>query len=219
MANERLGDHYNRAHDPARVLALSDGVFAIIITLLVLEIHVPELAGGQTLSDAAREVRPSLIAFLISFVVVAIAWAGHRDLFSLIRLTDRALVWFNMLYLLPVSVVPFGASLIAQYDNDPVALRMYGILLVAIAGTRLSIWLYATGRAHLLFHPIDASSRRWGVAVALIPGIAYAVAIAIADESPRASLAIYAVVPLLYFLAITLARTSGPAGAAERDFT
>src|SRR3954449_1076236 len=103
---------YERTHDPARVLALSDGVFAIIITLLVLEIHVPELAQGQSLGDAGREIRPSFIAFLISFVVVAIAWDGHRDLFSLIRRTDRSLIWFNFLYLLPLSVIPFGASLI-----------------------------------------------------------------------------------------------------------
>ena len=58
----------DRTHDPARVLALSDGVFAIIITLLVLEIHVPELSGGQDLREALREVRPSFVAFLISFV-------------------------------------------------------------------------------------------------------------------------------------------------------
>ena len=81
---------YERTRDPARVLALSDGVFAIILTLLVLEIHVPDLTGGQSLAEAAREVRPSFIAFLISFVVVAIAWAGHRDLFALIRDTAPA---------------------------------------------------------------------------------------------------------------------------------
>ncbi|MFL6297851.1 MAG: TMEM175 family protein, partial [Actinomycetes bacterium] len=58
-----------RLHDPARVLALSDGVFAIIITLLVLEIHVPELTQGHSLNEALAEVRPSLTAFVISFVL------------------------------------------------------------------------------------------------------------------------------------------------------
>ena len=70
------------------MLALSEGVFAIILTLLVLEIHIPELAAGQSLAAAAREVRPSFIAFLISFVVVAIAWSGHRDLFARITLQE-----------------------------------------------------------------------------------------------------------------------------------
>ena len=155
-------ERYERGHDPTRVLALSDGVFAIVITLLVLELHVPDLAEGQSLAGAGREIRPSFIAFLISFVVVAVAWAGHHDLFSLIRRTDRALIWLNMLYLLPLSIVPFGASLIARYDRDPIALELYGILLVTIAVTRLAVWTYATGRTHLLVAPVDTRSRRAG---------------------------------------------------------
>ena len=63
-----------------------------MITLQVLEVRVPDLTASQTLSEALAEVRPSFIAFMISFVVAAISWAGHRDLFSLIRRTDRTLV-------------------------------------------------------------------------------------------------------------------------------
>jgi len=118
--------HFDRAHDPARVLAVSDGVFAIVITLLVLEIHVPDLARGQSLREASHEIRPSFVAFLISFVVTAIAWAGHRDLFALIRRTDRALVWLNILYLLPLSILPFGASLISTYDQPRIRPRGLG---------------------------------------------------------------------------------------------
>ena len=117
---------YDRQHDPARVMALSDGVFAIIITLLVLEIHVPELTGGQSLREALSEVRPSFTAFMISFLVTAISWAGHRDLFAHIRRTDRTLVWLNILYLLPLSLLPFGAALISRYDREAAALSLYG---------------------------------------------------------------------------------------------
>jgi uncharacterized membrane protein len=74
------------------VLALSDGVFTIIISLLVLEIHVPDLAHGQSLRDVVRELRPCFVAFLISFVFVAISSAGYRDLFRLIRFANRAMV-------------------------------------------------------------------------------------------------------------------------------
>ncbi len=210
---------YERGTDPSRVLALSDGVFAIIITLLVLEIHVPELAAGQSLQDALREVRPSFVAFFITFVVVAIAWAGHRDLYSLIRRTDRALIWFNLSYLLPLSLLPFGASLIARFESEPVALQMYGILLVAITIARLAIWMYATGRPYLLYTPMDSRSRRDGVIVAALPGVAYAVAIFLASTSPTASLVIYAAVPVIYFISITFLRTAAPAGTAEREFT
>jgi uncharacterized membrane protein len=219
MDDSRLQERYERAHDPTRVLTLSDGVFAIVITLLVLEIHVPDLAQGQTLRDALREVRPSFIAFLISFVVVAIAWAGHRDLFALIRRTSRALVWLNILYLLPLSILPFGASLIARFDEEPVALEMYGILLVAIEVTRLAIWWYATGRSYLLVAPVSERFRRAGVIIAAGPAFAYALAFVLASDAPTASLLIYGIVPILYFIAITLARSSAPLGSAEQDFT
>lgn len=132
MDQEQVRRRYDRQHDPARVMALSDGVFAIVITLLVLEIHVPDLAGGRSLRAALEDVRPSFVGFLISFVVTGIAWAGHRDLFALIRRTDRALVWLNMVYLLPLTLLPFGAALISRYERTPEALSLYGFQLLVI---------------------------------------------------------------------------------------
>lgn len=208
-----------RANEPSRVLALSDGVFAIIITLLVLEIHVPDLAQGQSLEHAIREVRPSFIAFLISFVIVAISWAGHRDLFALIRHTDRALVWLNFAYLLPLSIIPFGASLLARYEKDAVALRMYGLLLMWIAVMRIAIWWYATGRSKLLYAPVDDRSRLAAVLIVAASVIIYVIAILIAEASPRGSLAIYAIMPILYFVGITVARSTAPAESVGAEFT
>jgi uncharacterized membrane protein len=219
MDDERRRQRFERVTDPVRVLALSDGVFAIVITLLVLEIHVPELTGGQDLREALQEVRPSFVAFLISFIVVAIAWAGPRDQFALIGRTDRMLIWLNILYLLPLSILPFGASLLTRYDQDPTALELYGLLLLAIAATRLIMWMYATGRPHLLYVPIDARSRWAGVAAVVVPGVAYGIGYLVAASYPTASLTIYATVPLLYFIVITLARTTAPPESAERDFT
>jgi uncharacterized membrane protein len=103
---------------PRGVLALSDGVFAVVITLLVLEIHVPELTQGQSLAEALREVRPSFNAFVVTFILTGMYWVGHRDLFALIRRTDRGLVWLNILYLLPVCLLPFGASLLGPTGGN-----------------------------------------------------------------------------------------------------
>ena len=203
--------------DPSRVLALTDGVFAIIVTLLVLEIHVPDLAGGETLGDARREVRPSFVAFLISFVVVAMSWVGHRHLFALIKEADAVVVWLNILNLLPMSLVPFGASLLARYQEEPVALEMYGALLLAIGVTRLAIWVYATGRPRLLIRPVDARTRSNGVALVAVPGVAYAVAIGIAETAPTASLVIYAAVPVAYFAVILVGHAIAPNHSDQSD--
>jgi uncharacterized membrane protein len=126
-----------------RVLALSDGVFAVVITLLVLEIHVPELTQGHSLAEALEEVRPSFNASVVTFILTGMYWVGHRDLFALIRRTDRGLVWLNILYLLPVCLLPVGASLLGPYGREPTALHIYGLLLVAIAVMRVVIWWYA----------------------------------------------------------------------------
>jgi uncharacterized membrane protein len=144
------------------VLALSDGVFAIILTLLVLDLHLPQLTKGQSLGAALRQVRPSLVAFVISFVLAGMYWVGHRDLFGLVRRTDRGLVWLNLLYLLPLCLLPYGALLLGRFDREPVALRLYGLVLVAIAGMRLVVWWYVTARPHLLWQRPDGRQRRAG---------------------------------------------------------
>jgi uncharacterized membrane protein len=208
-----------RLHDPARVLALSDGVFAIIITLLVLEVHVPELTQGHTLNEALAELRPSLVAFVISFVLAGMYWVGHRDLFALIRRTDRGLVWLNILYLLPLCLLPFGAGLIGRYDTEPVALRIFGLLLVVIAAMRVVIWLYATNRPHLLWQRLDANQRRAGLVLNLYPGLTYLLAFLVARTAPGISLLIYATMPVLYFLGITVLRSGRRRNQEYADFT
>jgi uncharacterized membrane protein len=174
------------------VLALADGVFAIIITLLVLEVQVPELTPGHTLNQALGELRPSLVAFVVSFILAGMYWVGHRDLFALIRRTDRGLVWLNILYLLPLCLLPFAAGLLGRYDQEPVALRIYGLLLVAIAAMRVVIWLYATNRPQLLWQRLDARQRRTGLVLGLFPGLAYLLAFLVARSAPGVSLLIYA---------------------------
>jgi uncharacterized membrane protein len=218
-SDEVVRAHLERQHDPARVLAFSDGVFAIIITLLVLEIHVPDLSAGQQLAAALSEIRPSFVGFLISFIICGMYWVNHRDLFSLIRRTDRGLVWLNLLFLLPVSLLPVGAALIGRYNHDPVALRVYGIVLVAIALMRTVIWLYATNRRHLLWIPLDAQQRRAGLALSIAPGLAYLVGFLLARPAPQVSLLIYGLLPVVYFLGITVLRSGKARNKEFADFT
>ena len=178
------------------MLALSDGVFAVVITLLVLEIHVPELTRGQSLAEALAEVRPSFNAFVVTFVLTGLYWVGHRDLFALIRRTDRGLVWLNILYLLPLCLLPFSAGLLGRYEREPTALHIYGLVLVAIAVMRVAIWLYGTNRPHLLWQRLDDRQRRAGLALAALPGLIYLLAIVVAAAAPSVSLLIFAGAPV-----------------------
>ena len=208
-----------RRRDPSRVLALTDGVYAIIITLLVLDIHVPTLEAHETLGTAISEVRPSFISFTIAFIVAAMQWVGHRDLFTLIRDTDRGIVWLSLLTLFTACLLPFGSALLSRYHQDPLALRMFGLILIATSLSRTIIWVYATRRPSVVHDPIDRPSYWSGLALSVFPLVIYAVAFALAGTSTGASLAVYASAPVLYFITITLLRRLAPQGSEERQFT
>ena len=208
-----------RRRDPSRVLALTDGVYAIIITLLVLDIHVPTLEAHETLGTAISEVRPSFISFTIAFIVAAMQWVGHRDLFTLIRDTDRGIVWLSLLTLFTACLLPFGSALLSRYHQDPLALRMFGLILIATSLSRTIIWVYATRRPSVVHDPIDRPSYWSGLALSVFPLVIYVVAFAVAGVSAGASLAVYASAPVLYFITITLLRRLAPRGSAERQFT
>jgi uncharacterized membrane protein len=163
-------------------------------------------------------VRPSFQAFVITFILAGMYWVGHRDLFALIRRTDRGLVWLNILYLLSLCLLPFAAGMLGRYDQEPVALRIYGLVLVAIAVMRVVIWLYATNRPHLLWQRLDDRQRRAGLGLNVLPGLVYLLAILVAKVAPGLSLLIYGAVPVLYLLGITVFRSGRKRDQEYADF-
>src|SRR5262249_40107493 len=104
--------------ETSRIEAFSDGVFAIAITLLILDVHVPTVVQGP-LGVALRRQWPTYVAYLISFSFIGIMWVNHHRLFNHIRRSDNGLLFLNLLLLLGVSVVPFPTALIPAYYYAP----------------------------------------------------------------------------------------------------
>jgi uncharacterized membrane protein len=102
--------------ETARVEAFSDGVFAIAITLLILDVHVPSATAGNLTTALIRQW-PTYVAFLISFSFIGIMWVNHHRLFNHIRRCDNRLMFLNLLLLLGVTVVPFPTALLAAHYN------------------------------------------------------------------------------------------------------
>src|SRR5215470_5821491 len=97
----------------ARIEAFSDGVFAIVMTLLVLEIHVPHLGAGdvsEALSKSLLAMTPKFLSYLLSFSIVCIWWVAHHHFFDLLGRSDRGLLWFNSLFLMWLAFVPFPTA-------------------------------------------------------------------------------------------------------------
>jgi len=135
-----------------RLEAFSDGVFAIAITLLVLEIHPPEVAEG--LGHELLRLWPSYLAYLISFLTIGIMWINHHYLFTLIRDVDRTFICLNTLLLLFTSFIPFPTNVLADYmrsgDGRTAAAVFYCGTFLATGIVYNLLWRYAAHERRLL---------------------------------------------------------------------
>lgn len=207
-----------RRGETDRVKAFTDGVFAIIITILVLGISVPPNLSEQSLTQAMREVRPEMAAWVISFLITGMFWVWHRDLFNQVQMVNRGVVWLNLLFLLPAALIPFAASVLGEYTGEPIALHAYGVVLVAASLIRWVLYTYITHRPELLYDPPDERRRRIGSLLAISPIPVYLAAMLVARPAPTLSLVLYMSVPLLYFGLITILRRQPTTRAEAEDY-
>ena len=154
--------------ETSRIEAFSDGVFAIAITLLILDVRVPTVAQGP-LGVALRRQWPTYVAYLISFSFIGIMWVNHHRLFNHIRRSDNGLMFLNLLLLLGVSVVPFPTALIAAHYYTPgrtLAAAVFNGTYVVIAIFFNVLWRHVV-RSGLLDtstqQSADAISRQYAI--------------------------------------------------------
>jgi len=204
---------------PDRVVFLSDGVFAIVMTILVLEIKVPHDLSHDSFQHALAVLRPTLVAWIISFLITGMFWVAHRDIFARVRFVNRDLVWLNLLYLLPAALLPFAASLLGEYPDDRVALQLYGIVAVAVSMMRLVMYWYVVRRPKLLWPQSTERHLEEGFVLAILPVVIYLVAIGVAFASTTVSIVLLFSVPVIYFVAVTIARERGGTTSEADEFS
>jgi uncharacterized membrane protein len=181
-----------------RLEAFSDGVFAIVITLLILDIHAP--ATPNISLESLRPLLPHVATFVLSFIIVGVYWVAHHHMLHFIRQVDRRLLWLNLLLLLCVVFIPFPASLLGTGFNNPLVVRLYGATLIATNTAGLFFWLYATSHRELVVPNLSHDFARWVVMIHSSPILVYALAIAVAGWSPAVGLVLFATVPLFFIL-------------------
>jgi uncharacterized membrane protein len=191
-----------------RIEAFSDGVFAIAITLLVLDIRVPKtddvaalaasagLSAGAALARKLQLLWPHLLAYFLSFAVILVIWVNHHRIFTLVRKSDQTFMFLNGILLLVITFIPFPTALLSEYmsHGDPGQLRVATVvysghgLLIALAFQVM--WRYAIHKDRLLLPNHDRATvvkiheqYRWGPA-------AYVVALVLAFFYPWASIAL-----------------------------
>jgi len=182
---------------PGRLLTLADGIFAIAMTLLVLDLRLPDGSNADLATQLAG-LRSAFLTFVISFVVLGVFWFAHHQTFHFLVRVNRTLVWLSIGFFLGVALIPFVASVLGAHPNDPIAFTLYGGAIGLLTVLGYVTWWYMTGDRGLVVDGMDPNLVRkvqhW---IAVGPVIAL-VAIALAFVSPLASLLIYVALPVLF---------------------
>jgi len=178
-----------------RLEAFSDGVFAIVITLLVLDLKLPAGQGG--LGHRLWLIWPKMSAYAITFVIVGIYWVGHHGVFHVIKRIDKTVMWLNLGLLMAISFMPFPASIMGLNPQDPVAIRFYVGTLILIGLGFIAIWTYASRGDRLIIH-LDPYARRILWQRCLMAPCIYVAAFLASWIHPWLSLGLLPLVPLIY---------------------
>ena len=186
----------------ARTEAFSDGVMAIAITLLILDVHVDTAyASAHGLWRALNHEWPAYLAYITAFLAIAIMWMNHHALFDKISQVDKSLAWTNLALLLTISVLPFPTSVVAQYlraggTDAKVAVSLYGLISMLNGCAWLGSWVHLARCPQLLREPYDEAYARLELRRTAMGVATYAAATAIAWLAP--------IIALLLFLAMAI---------------
>jgi uncharacterized membrane protein len=194
-----------RLSPTGRVEAFSDGVMAIAITLLVLDLKVPPLEevanGGLAAALLARW--PSYVAYLTAFLTIGIIWLNHRTLVDRIARFDARLHWLNLMLLLGVATLPWPTSLVAEYvlrggPDAAAATALYGLMAIVMALPWGLFWRHLADKPELLEPGYDAAYARaeWRRGTIGLP--IYAIATLVALAWPLVALALYLAIAMFY---------------------
>jgi uncharacterized membrane protein len=177
----------------SRLEAFSDGVLAVILTIMVLEIHAPH---GGTLA-ALREVCPALLAYVVSFGYVAIYWNNHHHLFHATRLISGGIMWANLHLLFWLSLVPATTAWVGQNPNAPLPAALYGVvLLMAALAWLLLVYVIVLRNGH----GSEIAQALGNDMKGKLSWVLYTVAIGLAFVHPWIADAIYALVACIWIV-------------------
>jgi len=190
--------------DVRRVEALSDGIFAIVMTLFVLSIDLPappQDNADEVLRESLVNVWPQMKSYLLSFFLLGVFWVIHHRQLHFIKRVDSGYLWINIIYLMLVALVPFSTGVLGDYSNIQDAALVFEFNLLCVGLFQLAAWYYAT-RDFRLVDPEEFDPERMRIGLKLnliIPAISL-VAMGLSFINPYRSTEIYILIPLIIWL-------------------
>jgi uncharacterized membrane protein len=196
-----------------RMLWFSDGVFAIAITLLVVDIRVP-VATGRTIDSAAalHAAVPEIRSFAISFAVIGLFWLGHHSMFGHITVLNRTLLLLNLLFLATIAFLPYPTALLSAVHSQVTATVFYASCVAAAGLAEAAIWIYAISARSLMRGRIDPRVRRYYLARLLALPLVFGLTIPVALASPQTAAYLWLTLIPLAVLGRRIMSRAGEAG-------
>ncbi|MDE1762505.1 MAG: DUF1211 domain-containing protein [Candidatus Micrarchaeota archaeon] len=182
---------------------LTDGIFATVMTILVLSLVVPVITTGnigQALSSDLQNTLPDILVYVMSFLVLGTLWIGHNNIFRYLERAERNVQWINLIFLLSVGFIPFTTALLGKYPLQHIAVMVYGINLLAVGVIYSIFYMYAL-REKLVHRDIDRDFVRGAFRRSSVGVFIYFFGIVFSFINPWISIALYVFMPI-YYLAI-----------------
>lgn len=164
------------------MLAFSDGLFAIAMTLLVVGITVPILQQQDSvkeLADALNDLIGNFVSFFISFAVIGRYWVAHHQFFARLKALDSGMVGINLVYLAFIAFLPFPTALLGNYFDNPLAVTIYAVSVAAVSGFEVVLYRHAH-RHDLMTKKLPEDVYRWGAFMSLSPVFLFLLSIPLA---------------------------------------
>ena len=200
--------------EKSRLEAFSDGVFAIVITLLILDIRFPDVGYSQ-FATALRSLLPRILAYVMSFIIIGVYWVSHHASMNAMRKTDRNFLWLNILLLLGVSFIPFPTSLLGRYPFQAWPIIIYGLTLIACNAVGYLMLVYVWFHPHLAIPEFGRKYIHRHTPVYIVVNASYLFAILLASWLPLLSYFIY--VGVVLFLIVFLPKLDDGMKVDEGD--
>jgi uncharacterized membrane protein len=171
-----------------RIVNFSDAVFAIAITILVLDIRMPDGLSPTEVPAQVLNLAPKYLSYVISFLVLAVYWQAHHRVFKPITGYDGTLVWLNLLFLMAIAFLPFPTSLLGEYGQEQVSVVIYAANAAVASLLLVAISWYATSGHRLVASDLDDEAERIQRVQGLAVPVVFVLSIGIAFFSPRAAM-------------------------------
>ena len=189
-------------HYPAKRLeALADGVFAIVMTLMVLELAIPFISENSTNQEITRalfSIWPKILTYFLSFMILGVFWLIHHFIFENVKVYDTTLAWINIIFLMFVSLIPFTTSFLGEYFLETTPTLIYGLQLFLMFFLGFSLFAYSTAKNRLVEADFDAEIAKGGKVMGYIYFVILVIAIVFSFIKPVVSVSIYGLIVVLF---------------------